>query len=111
MIFQILISSVSWVIGAKIDQDFAQQIMDVVTKPEMLEEVVLKFETNPPLLKNLHHLRKLVIRTDLTLDETMSAFSRVQTIVGKSPNLRCLGLALKNCDTLISRGVPCFPAG
>ncbi|KAI9769916.1 MAG: hypothetical protein M1840_003625 [Geoglossum simile] len=97
---------VNWTLGGKIDPEFAQRVMDVFAGSETVKEFCIKFDTAPPQFDALDNLQKLIVQSKTGLKETMDAFSQIQTVIRRSPNLRYLGLDLKRsreCQYLAQR--------
>jgi hypothetical protein len=82
-------------LGERIDPEFAQRMMDTLVQLETVKEFCIKFETPPPQFNGLENLQKLVVQSSTGLKETKDALNQVQAVIGRSPNLRCLGLNLK----------------
>jgi hypothetical protein len=100
---KILTPTISWTLGAKIDPEFAQRVMDALVGLETVKEFCIKFDTTPPRFDGLGNLQKLVVQSNTGPNETTDAFNQIQTTIRRSPNLRYLGLDLKRSQEYPSR--------
>ncbi|KAI9765017.1 MAG: hypothetical protein M1840_007842 [Geoglossum simile] len=86
------LKGVNWAIDYNIDPRFTQNIMDTLMGLGTIKEFCVKAET-PVQFDGFRDLRGLVIHANASINR-MDVLGQLQTVIGKSPNLRYLGLNL-----------------